>query len=68
MRDLKPGDRVKITGPWSRTTHGNMLIGKFAIVQAVVKSHILPIELLIDGWGSTLYWCRENLRALPRGK
>ncbi len=68
MRDLKPGDRVKITGPWEATDKkgGASLIGRFATVEGFLDTG--KPKIVIDGWSDWLSWCRENLRALPRRK
>ena len=70
MRDLKPGDRVKITGPWgpkgSEFNGGDKYIGRFA---TVVMSGSYRPNIDIDGSEfKFLSWLRENLRALPRRK
>ena len=67
MRDLKPGDRVKITGPWGKSSSlGGEYVGKTAIVMGFHDSGTPMIK--IYGWPECLYWLRENLRALPRRK
>ena len=63
MRDLKVGDRVKITGPW--LPGGGVGLWKIGDIEVVIKVEaketLLPILLEGNYW-----WCRENLRALPR--
>ena len=68
MRDLKPGDRVKITGPWgvgNATSLGE--VGRIAVVISIGEG-TTPIELKIYSHFGTSTWCRENLRAMPRRK
>ena len=63
MRDLKPGDRVMITGPQSITSDmGAKYIGQITTVGGFLEEGTPRIK--IDGWLAP--WCRENLRALPR--
>ena len=67
MRDLKPGDRVKITGSQrAYGTFGMIFIGRIAIVMDFLESGTPIIKL--DSWNVGQTWCRENLRALPRRK
>ena len=76
MRDLKPGDRVKITGPWVKYPGGAYnggleYIGKIAVVEEC--SEKVPgwtVRLRIGSGQAELFlwWCRENLRAMPRSK
>ena len=69
MRDLKPGDRVRITGPWlTKGGGGQDYIGKLATVRKYWAGQIMPVEIEIDGMAMILFWRRENLRALPRRK
>ena len=70
-RKLVPEDRVRIIGPWLADAKGNggqKHIGKTAVVLGVLPGSEMPIALKIpDDYGKIrLYWCRENLRALPR--
>lgn len=58
MRDLKPGDRVKITGPWN--THclkETAYLGKAASVEGFTADG--TPRILIDGWTYCVLWCRE---------
>ena len=60
MRDLKKGDRVKITGPCRPSE--NFGIGDIEVVISIdATDRGLPVLLKSGYW-----WCRENLRALPR--
>ncbi len=68
-RELVVGDRVKITGPWNNggSTGGEDLIGSRATV--VKFNDLLGVGIRLDGDPpdkSPWWWCRENLRALPR--
>ncbi len=79
-RKLIKGDRVKIIGPWSNRPNVNKdegfkHIGKNATVINPDRSSEYPemklhmnVDILIDGHNTdcTFYWCRKNLRALPR--
>ena len=69
MRDLVPDDRVKIIGPWSTdSVLGHQYIGKLATVRGLWMGTGTRFKLEIDGVVEFLWWCRENLRALPRRK
>ena len=69
-RKLAGGDRVEITGAWKLDTEGNSgeeYIGRFATVDRIDGSPGMSVRILIDeSTGFHWYWCRENLRALPR--
>ncbi|KKN53597.1 hypothetical protein LCGC14_0600930 [marine sediment metagenome] len=72
-RELRKGDRVKITGPWSVLgSTGLQFVGKYAIVIHVrdKPTDRMGIHIHIDGDKANLiyHWCRQNLRALPRRK
>ena len=63
-RELKVGDRVKITGPWGfEYDGGSNRIGDIVTVISVDLGDTegLPIEL-----DNLYWWRRDNLRALPR--
>ena len=68
MRDLKPGDPLKIIGPWVDGFGGGNWIGEYATVVSVAERSWMAVEIRIVKWKITLNWCRENLRALPRPK
>ncbi len=67
-RELVPGDRVKIVGPWdTHTRNGEGYIGRIAtVLRNLGPKSRAPIPINIDTKSTPYYWCRENLRALPR--
>lgn len=73
-RELKEGDRVKITGFWGLDNFEHKdyrHIGKFATVisaYSAQSSLAMPIKIHVDGTceGMVYSWYRESLRALPR--
>ena len=72
-RALISGDRVKITGPhhlvW--TSSSPEFTGLYATVYKVLGKYSLddqPIQIEVDGQEGLYWWCRDNLRALPRRK
>ena len=74
-RELIPGDRVRITGPWASKENGGdggiEHIGKIANVIHISQDWDMPILIHIHGWLDTtanMHWSREHLRALPRRK
>jgi len=74
-RKLIKGDRVKITGPWRLNTDGNgegrQYIGEYATVIRITNHPTMSVDIHMDSDedpSGVYHWCRENLRALPKGR
>ena len=71
MKKLKVGDRVEITGPWRSDSDmgGTIFIGGRATVVKIDSAFSEgPYGIHIEDRppSGTFYWCRKNLRLLPR--
>ncbi len=66
LRKLVKDDRVKITGPWMIDSDGDCGENQIGNIETVARAFKPDSNGLSVRLGSGYYWCRENLRALPR--